>query len=133
MSKIESLFGQFKNNEEREQFMQSQHQVITNLTKKTEEQVSKIKHLEAMLKDAVKPESIILDSTPVTNEELIAREQIHMLKIASAERELTLEETRKLDTYVKIILSLKDTQKKPASSVANLDAKALLKLVEEPG
>ncbi len=132
MSKVESLFGQFKSNEEREQFMQAQLQVITNLTKTSEEQKTKIKHLEDLLRDATRPIPS-KEEQLISNEELIAKEQILLLRVTSSERDLTLEECRKLDTYVKILLSLRDNQKKPVSTVANLDAKALLKLVEDPG
>lgn len=132
MSKIESLFGKFKNEEEREQYMIAQLSVITNLTKTSEEQKAKIKHLEQLLKDATKTVIPVIESQ-ILNEELIAREQIAMLKNTSSERELTLEETRRLDTYVKIILSLQEGNKKVPSSVSGLDAKALLKLVEDNG
>jgi hypothetical protein len=132
MSKIESLFGKFGSNEEREQYMLAQLQVITNLTKTNEEMKKNIIHLEKLLKDATKIPLVITDSI-ISNEELIAREQIQILKNDSLERALTLEETRKLDTYVKIILSLQENNKKPMSSVSGLDAKALLKLVETDG
>ncbi len=132
MSKVESLFGQFKSNEEREQFMQAQLQVITNLTKTSEEQKTKIKHLEDLLRDATRPIPS-KEEQLISNEELISKEQISLLRVTSSERDLTLEECRKLDTYVKILLSLRDNQKKPVSTVANLDAKAILKLVEDPG
>ena len=131
MSKIESLFGQFNSNEERNRFMESQLTVITNLTKTVEEQKSKIKHLEDLLKDATRPLPS-KEEQIISNEELIAKEQVAMLRVTSSERDLTLEEVRKLDTYVKILLALKETKKNQVSpAVAGMDAKALLKLVED--
>ena len=132
MSKIESLFGKFKNEEEREQYMNAQLQVITNLTKTSEEQKAKIKHLEVLLKEATRPLMLNQPENSISNEELIAQEQINLLKNTSADRELTLEETRKLDTYVKILLAIRGDNKSLKSTVTHLDTKDLLKLVEDP-
>lgn len=131
MSKITSIFGNFESNEERETFMQAQFTTITNLTKQLEDSRQKIRHLEELLKEAT-PTIIEHVVDDISNEEKIAIEQLTLLKMESNERSLTLEETKRVDMYAKLLIQLRSLNKNKPMSALPKDPKELLKLVEEP-
>lgn len=65
----------------------------------------------------------------VTDEESICRIQLKILNQISLNRELTLEETKKVSEYSKILNMLQDKPKKiEISSVEKLDTETLLKI-----
>lgn len=71
---------------------------IDNLLKRLEEKENEIMHLQKMLSGQVP----IIGDLSLSNEELIAEKQIANLKTASMQRDLTLDEAKRLDIYVKI-------------------------------
>jgi|SRR5271165_4391260 len=121
----------FQTIEELKEYAEAQFNVINQLNKDIKNLKAEKKHLEDQLKAANPVQNIPLTDN-ISLEEKICREQIAIFKLTSADRELTLEETRKLEIYTKILLSLRDPNQKKKSEVDKLDAKALLKLVEEP-
>lgn len=82
---------------ELKQFAEAQQLVIDKLQKENSLLKEKCQHLETMLKDSMR-NNIVMELSP---EEVICIEQINLLKQKSKSRDLTLEETKKLDLLVK--------------------------------
>lgn len=136
MSKVTQIFGQFANDQEKNDFIESQFKVITNLTKENDQLKLKLKNLEDVLAKSTPlldgPNNLIQkEGMFSSHEETIAREQLRLLNNTSIERELTLEEARKVDMYSKILIQCKNEPKKVKSSVEGLGVAELLKIVEE--
>jgi hypothetical protein len=133
MSKIKDIFGQFQSDEDREAFMSAQFSAITNLTKQLEEAKAKIRHLEELIKKSPLPtaQSDSVASDKDSDELLICKEQLSRLNDVSKDRELTLEETRKVEIYSKIVNQAKDSSKKAKSPVDSLSTEELLNLVNK--
>ncbi len=119
----------FDDQEDLKVFAEAQTKTIINLNKKINELNDEIKHLK----------SVLSKSTPIisTNlieesddEETIARMQLRLLKNVSLERELTYEETKKVDIYAKLLLTLMGRNKNKVSPGKDLSTEDLLKLVE---
>lgn len=72
-----------------------------------------------------------LSNVTVTPEEIICMEQISVLKGKSSVDELTLEETKKLDTYVKILSTIRSTKRDGKNPAENLATEDLLEKVFE--
>ena len=90
---------------EKEAFAVAQQNTITSLMTENETLKLKVAELEKMLIALSVRKHSILNILP---EELICLEQIGSLKRKSAERELTLEETKKLDILVRNLKLIRD-------------------------
>jgi hypothetical protein len=117
--------------EELESFVEAQQKVIIQLNKK----IQKLEYENNSLKDKTKnqPSPLLKDlviSDNTSSEESICLMQIELLKQTSLGRELTLEETRKLETFTKILQSLKLRDKSKDNIREVIETKDLLKLVE---
>jgi hypothetical protein len=67
-----------------------------------------------------------------TDEETICRVQLHLLNNASMLRELTMEETKKVEIYTKLLSQINNTKKKqPNDALDSLSDTDLLKIVSE--
>lgn len=117
--------------DELESFVEAQQKVIIQLNKK----IQKLEYENNTLKDRAKNQPLpllkdLVISDKASPEESICLMQIELLKQTSLGRELTLEETRKLETFTKILQSLKLNNKpkdEPREVIKTVD---LLKLVE---
>lgn len=109
MSAIDKMLAQFTELSELQAFARAQQKTITELTKKNKALDEEVKHLKKLLEGAVPviqaPKKADFGSN---DEEAIAREQLFLLKKISNERELTYEETKRVEIYSKILMSLKD-------------------------
>lgn len=79
------------------EFAEKQQQVIERLTFEIKTLKEKNQHLEHLLTSLSQGETV----TQVTPEEMICIEQIQILKSKSSQRELSLEEAKRLDIFVK--------------------------------
>lgn len=79
------------------EFTEAQQNRISSLEKENKFLKEKLTHMEKILTELSK-NNITMDVTP---EEMICIEQINLLKMKSATRDLTLEETKKLDILVR--------------------------------
>lgn len=79
--------------------------------------------------DFLKKEVVSLQQPTESPEELMCIEQIALLKAKSSAMELTLEETKKVETYVKVLQSIRSRSKKPKDDAENLDLDQLLNTV----
>lgn len=128
------MLKQFKDDIELRAYAEAQYTTILELSKKIqkleEENVGLKKLLEnstPLLEDQKK--EFLGYSLDACNEEIISTIQLNKLKEISFDRELTLEETKRVEIYAKILsnLNAKKTEKQPqtADSLSNED---LLKL-----
>lgn len=135
MSKVNEIYGQITDIEELKKFAQAQHDMINQLTEQNKTLLIKNKDLEKLLSQnvvLVGKDTNLIEKQGIfsSEEEQICRDQLRVLNEISKERELTIEETRKVEIFSKILLSLKDNNKKPKSAVEKMDSASLLKLVE---
>lgn len=132
-SKIIDLFGTFKDEKEKDQFLEAQFNTIVNLNKQVDALKAEKAHLERLLKEnhpavdgtTAQPEDGLYQ------EERICKEQLAILNSLSKERELTTEECRKVDVYAKILLNLRNKPIQKKSPVDQFDTDQLLKLVTD--
>lgn len=129
---IDKTILQYKELNQLQEFCQAQQTTLLNLSKKIQKYEDQVKHLEELLKTTVP----IINSNPkgvnnFTNDdsEYICTVEIAKLKQITQERELTLEENRKFDTYYKILNNIKSKPNKE-KEVTESPTQDLLKLVE---
>jgi predicted RNase H-like nuclease (RuvC/YqgF family) len=99
---ISHLHKNFKDEAEKNKFMEAQHRQITELSKKIVEQEQEIKHLKELLTSNI---PVIgeqhVEKIIVTPEQALIDGQIAILQNRSYGQELTLEEVKKLDLLLK--------------------------------
>jgi hypothetical protein len=94
-------------------FSQAQSKTIIELSRKNKEQADEIVHLKKLLEGSVplmkeKKSEII---TGNNDQEFLCRTEINKLRDISLDRELSLEEAKKLDIYSKILANLSNPTK----------------------
>lgn len=124
------MLEQFTKLEDLQAFAKAQQKTIVELTKKNTVLSDKVKQLEKLLETTV---PVIQDKKidfGVNDEETIARQQLFLLKQKSQEEELTLEETRRVEIYSKILINLKDKPKTLETSSRQLSEDELLQITQ---
>lgn len=129
MSNLYDLFGNMENIEDIKKYAEAQFSVITNLNKQIEQLKNEKKHLEELLKQSPLP-SVSEKTSDEAEEITICKVQLKLLNGISKDRELTIEECRKVDIYAKILLQSNDPSKKKKSNIDKLSTEELLKLVD---
>lgn len=129
MSNLYDLFGNMENIEDIKKYAEAQFSVITNLNKQIEQLKNEKKHLEELLKQSSLP-SVSEKTSDEAEEITICKVQLKLLNGISKDRELTIEECRKVDIYAKILLQSNDSSKKKRSNIDKLSTEELLKLVD---
>lgn len=132
----DKMIAQFKTLEELQAFCKAQQKTLIDMTKKLKASEDEIKHLKKLLEGAVPvinaPQKINFSTN---DEEQIAREQLFLLKQISAEKELTMEEAKKVEIFSKILTLGKEKKSKglqdieinaKQSSIEQLTATALI-------
>jgi len=110
----DKILKQFTEYADLHAFAKAQQKTITELTKKNKQLNEEVKHLKKLLDSTVpviNPNKSPLIELASNDEESIAREQLWRLKDISKERELTLEETKRVEIYSKILMAIKETPK----------------------
>lgn len=130
----DKMVAQFKTLDDLRAFANAQQKTLIELTKKNKNYEDELKHLKKLLESAV---PVIASEQHKVNfssndEESIAREQLFLLKNISAERELTFEETRKVEIFSKILNTLKAKPKDVEVKSQQLTEKELLQLMVAP-
>lgn len=137
---FDEMTREFREYAELKAFANSQHKTIVSLSQKNKLLEDEIKHLQSLLADQTmilqKPNSspttspITLD-TEITDQEIICLEQLKVLKATAFERELTLEECKKVSEYSKILhtLKIRSQEKKESDEFKDKPAAELLRLI----
>lgn len=126
---IDKTVAQYKEFSQLQEFAQAQQTTIIQLSKKIQKLEDERNHLKKLL------ESTVPLIAPVKNEnendsEYICTMEISKLRDISTQRELTLEESRRLETYFKILTQINNRPKKEEKEVEKLSDSEVLKLVE---
>jgi len=130
------MIKEFKEFGELKSFAESQMKTIQELSKRIvtlEQERDHLKHILETTTDLLEKPKILLFENYNNDEEVIAKQQLAMLKQRSDTSELTLEETKKVAEYSKILRELgqkKDNKKE--IEVKALSDDELLKLLNEP-
>lgn len=125
---IEFLADRFKKMSELKAYAEAQYKTIIQLTERIRSLENQNKHLEDLLQGKVPPLS--LDGN-VSEEELICEAQLRILRDKATRQELTLEEARRLEIYVKILDSKQKKINSFNAEVRKLDDKELLSLIDD--
>ena len=120
---------QYKTFDQLKEFAYAQNLTIVSLSKKIQKLEDERDHLKKLL------ESSVPLISPIKNEnendsEYICTMEISKLRDISTQRELTLEECRRLETYFKILTQINNRPKKEEKEVEKLSDSEVLKLVE---
>jgi sulfur transfer protein SufE len=135
---FQKMIASIQDVEDLKSFAESQYKTIVDLSKKLSRLEEEKKSLEKLVENSVKQQSPRdpNDKTfeEVSDEEVIARTQLKLLRDVAIERELTLEETKKAETFTKLLLNIKGIDKKEKNdSLKKLNDEDLLKLLEPDG
>ncbi len=84
-------------------FASAQYELIEKLQKENNILKEKTNHLEQLLQSKARPNIL-----PISDEEIICIEQINILKSKSSNRELSLDEVKRLDLLIKNLRLLRE-------------------------
>lgn len=131
----DKMIAQFKTLEELQAFAKAQQKTLIDQQKKLREAQDKVKHLEKLLEGAVPVINAPAKIDPNSqDEEQIARQQLFLLKAKSNDGELSLEETKRVEIYSKILMNLKQKEKDievPSRNLSNQELIATLQNTSE--
>ena len=135
MSAIDDMMKSFTTLAETQEFVKAQHDTIMELTKKVQALEEKKLHLENLLQSATP--TLVGEYTPIVQvntineayEENICKMELKKLHDISLERQLTYEETKKVDIFTKLLLAISQKPKGQLIDTKKKDTSELLKLV----
>lgn len=137
---IDELVKNYKTYEELKIFTEAQFKQILQLSKRVKELEEKNKELKENKKEIIKAEVLSLSTTNTSGFNVLddakttAQIQIKMLKEQAFERELTLEETKKLEIFNRILTANDEPKDKPIKATAKvLKEDELLSLINGTG
>lgn len=127
VEQLSSKFLQDAKKKDLQEFCEKQHRELLLMLEQNRALEDENKHLKKLI---TSNESLVIEPvTKIAPEELICLEQIALLKKASETSALTLEEARKLDTYVKLIRLIRGKEKAD-EVLKGFKVEDLLKVVE---
>jgi len=131
---IDKMIEKFKTQTELKTYCGVQFKTITNLTKKLKEKEEEVAHLKTLLEKNVQLMTVDASNVLVnsTDEEQICRTQLRRLRDLSMARELTLEESKKAEIFVKLLLNqitVKDEE--DGKNIKNMSTAELIQLVDD--
>lgn len=137
MSQIDKMGLEFKEFAELKKFAEAQQKTILQLSKQVKEKDEEVKHLKKLVESTtpiIQTEDKKILNTEDNDQEFICRMELKKLRDISLERELTLEEAKKVDIYTKLLLSLtKKSEDNPKEKeVKEIDTAALLAALNAP-
>lgn len=133
MDSIDQLNNKFieeAKKQELKEYCEAQYQEIVRLLKLNKQFEEEINHLKKLLVGGI---PLIQAPIQITNEELVCIKQINDLKSISDCQTLTLEESKKLDTYVKVLRLIRSNSKEAKDILKDVNTDDLLKVVEDNG
>lgn len=130
--KIDKMAKDFAENSEKDQYIQAQQNTIVKLQRQlneAKEEIEKLKELKTSNIVSINDKPIQLGIG--SDQEEICKIQLRMFLDVSKNRELTLEETRKVEIFSKILFGFKNKDDKDKEDTTKkLSSDELLKLVE---
>jgi len=134
---LESMLNETKDLAELKVFSEAQQKTIVKLSKKNKELEEEVTHLKKLLEttapiiQTTENSSVSAEKFLTSDQEAICRMQLNRLKEVSYERELTLEEAKRVEIFSKIINVLENSPKTIKVETKNLDNKELLSFLDE--
>lgn len=133
---ITTLAGEFKNAAELQEYCNAQFISLSNAMKKIEEMKNEIEHLKKLVGGATQVMSTPAPETSLTAspEQAICEMQIKKLQQTAIQRELTLEETKRLDLLIKNLYLAKGQPNQITQTQvrSNLSVDQLLDIASQP-
>lgn len=133
---LEKMLDEAKDLAELRVFSEAQQKTIVKLSKKNKELEEEISHLKKLLEStapivttSAEP-AVSAEKFLTTDQEAICRMQLNRLKEVSYERELTLEEAKRVEIFSKIINVLENSPKTIKVETKSIDSKDLMSLIE---
>lgn len=126
---IDKTVAQYKDFNQLQEFAQAQQTTIIQLSKKIQKLEDERDHLKKLLQSSV-PLIAPIKNENENDSEYICTMEISKLRDISTQRELTLEECRRLETYFKILTQINNKPKQVEKEVEKLSDSEVLKLVE---
>lgn len=130
---IDKMSKNFKEVAEIRAYSEAQTKTIIELNKKLnaleQENIVFKRRVEGIDLEAKREEQKTLRPN-VSDEQAICEMQLAILRDRSLEGELTLEESKKVEIFAKLLLSLRNPGKKEEEKVKGLDSTELLKLID---
>lgn len=124
---FEAMADDFKTYSELQKFSDAQMSLIAELQKKILFLEEKNLSLETIINSTTPMEITLL---PISNQELICREQLEILKQNSSKKELSFEECKKVSEYSKILKDLQESKKSLPSTAKRIQTTDLLTQLE---
>lgn len=113
-------------------FASAQQRTILELNKKVnaleQENVKLKKTIASTEMEAKKSEDKTINAN-ISDEQAICEMQLNILRDRSIEGELTLEESKKVELFAKLLLQLRNPEKKEESKIKSMNSDDLLKFV----
>lgn len=130
---IKELSEKYQESLELQEYCDAQAKTIIEISKKLKALQDENLHLKQMLESSV-PLIQTKDNLPSlvakNDEEAVARQQLFRLKQISQNRELTLEEARRVEIFAKILNTLKSQPKTFESQATDVPLEELLKIAQ---
>jgi len=131
---MDKTIAQYKEMSQLQEFASAQQKTIIQLSKKIQKIEEERDHLKTLLESSVpliKTEGQQMGEKFLTSaEEAICVAQLDMLRDISVKREFTLEETRKVEVFSKVLAAVRNAPKTIEIKNKNMSTEQLLALVE---
>jgi hypothetical protein len=129
LDNLDDLLEKFTEITELKAYANAQYNTIVTLQEKLTEANSELSHLRELLDASMPnlPRSAILRGS---DQEETCKREIHKLSVRSLENVLSLEETKKLEIFTKLLLSIEGKEKTSDESLKNLTDEELMNVVE---
>ena len=126
-STIDQMAEKYDSVEELRAYSNAQYKTIIKLTKRLAELEDKNNKLKEEIGRAKESSVIIENPDGISDEEAICIMELNRLRNKSLVEELTMEECRKVETYVKTLYTVRSKTKKEFNPAAGMSAEDLLK------
>ena len=129
------MLEKFNSVEELKAYSNAQFNTILDLNKKLNQKDNEIEHLKNLLEKSTEiietpdNKNKIQTISNLTDQEAICVLQLQILKKRALEQELTLEESKKVETYTKILTAQKRKEDEDNKHLKNMQSDDLLKLL----
>lgn len=126
---LDNIAKEYNTIDELKKYSSAQEKALVEISKKLSELEFENKKLKTVLTEQnIKTSKL---SYSVSDEEVICRTQLSLLKQVSLDRQLTLEESRKVDIFSKILIALNQNPKSIEAETGNLNEEELLAIVTD--
>lgn len=132
---LEKMLDEVKDLAELRVFSEAQQKTIIKLSKKNKELEEEVSHLKKLLENQTPlietlSQPSVGEKFLTSDQESICRMELNKLKQISFERELTLEEAKRVDIYSKIINVLENSPKTIKVETKSIPSQDLMSLVQ---